>query len=235
MTDRRRRQHATGWAYAGSQRQIQAYVNTSALTAQLDAELRTHLPVLADTALEWKSPLSTLGYAEPRDATFWPAIGRPDLAAPAATWWPPRGGPSWDAIAIAGSGGASAETIVLVEAKANVPEFTAGARGATSPVSIELIDSALDHTWRRLGATAPLDAWAGPYYQLANRLAWALWLRDRSVDTVFAHVLFSDDRSHIPTSGADLLSAAHAGHAALGVPASAIAGWSATIVLAATG
>lgn len=224
----------TGWAFAGSQRHIQAYVNTSALTALLDAELTAHLPVLADTTLLWKAPLAAGCYAEPRDATFWTTIGHPGLAKRAASWWPSRGGPSWDAIALASHNDGVARTLVLVEAKANVPEFTAAARGATNPKSVRMIDVALDHARAQLGATGSLDAWAGANYQLANRLTWALWLRENGVDTVFAHVLFSDDLFHIPAAGDRLLAAAHAGHAVLGVPASAIAGWCATIVLPAT-
>ena len=51
---RRARQHTTGWAYAGSQRHIQAYVNTPALRAPLDDALRNALPTLADAAFEWR-------------------------------------------------------------------------------------------------------------------------------------------------------------------------------------
>lgn len=122
-----------------------------------------------------------------------------------------------------------------MEAKANVPEFSVGRRAATDSRSIAMIDAALDHSREKLGATAPLGAWSGPYYQLANRIAWALWLREHGVDTVLAHVLFSDDRSHVPTPADELLSAMHAGHVALGISGSAIADWSTTIILPATG
>jgi hypothetical protein len=67
---------ATGWAYAGSQRHIQAYMNSSAFTAVLDAEIKKELPAVDGTELVWRAPLAERRYAEPRDATFWPAIDR---------------------------------------------------------------------------------------------------------------------------------------------------------------
>lgn len=91
---RRARQHKTGWAYAGSQRHIQAYGNTPALRSLLDDALRERLATLADATLEWRSPLAAESYAEARDATFWPAIDQPHLAERCADWWPTRGGPS---------------------------------------------------------------------------------------------------------------------------------------------
>lgn len=231
---KRARQHTTGWAYAGSQRHIQAYVNTPALRILLDDALRHALPTLTDAALEWRSPLAGDGYAEPRDATFWPAIDQPQLAEPCAAWWPARGGPSWDAIALARrpDGG---RVVVLVEAKANVPELTGGDLAATSPVSLEAIRSALNDARERLGATADLVAWTGPYYQLANRLAWTIWLRGHDIDAVFVHILFEGDRSHQAASADELTAAAHAAHAALGVPDRALAEWATTVVLPATG
>lgn len=231
---RRTRQHTTGWAYAGSQRHIQAYVNTPPLQQLLDSALRQALPVLVDATLEWRSPLATRSYAEPRDATFWTAIDQPDLAASCAAWWPARGGPSWDAIALAHRP-AGRPVVVLVEAKANVPELTGGDLAASRPASLAAIRAALDAARRALGATGDLAGWTGPHYQLANRLAWTMWLRRRDVDAVFAHVLFEQDRSHRVATAEELTAAVHAAHAALGIPEDALSGWAATIVLPAIG
>jgi hypothetical protein len=173
------------------------------------------------------------GYREPRDSTFWPAIEHPELAAEAAAWWPMRGGPSWDALALAHN--SSGQTsVILVEAKANVPEFTAGSCKAMGK-SLLMITNALDSARRALGATGPSEAWLGPHYQLANRIAWALWLRSHRIDAIFAHVLFARDSSHLSARDEELVATAHAGHEVLGIPASAIEGWCATIVLPATG
>ena len=231
---RRRTHPVTGWAYAGSQRHIQAYVNTPALTTTLNVTLQNALPALADATIEWRAPLTDAQHAEPRDNTFWPAIEQPALAADAKDWWPARGGPSWDAIGIARRTNGN-NTVVLIEAKANAPEFGGAPSAAKAATSVKQIAAALAATRKALKVTGSPDDWIGSHYQLANRLAWAHWLRTRDVDTVFAHILFSGDRSHIPTSPAVLRSAAHAAHTTLGVPASALAGWAATIVLPATG
>ena len=132
----RRTHELTGWAWAGSQRQIQAYTNTPPLLEVLDREIRVALPVLAGTALEWRSPLATEHYEEPTGEGFWSAIDQPRLRAAAAGWWPRRG-PSWDAIALARDGLEPA-TVVLVEAKANVAEFTAGPLAARAEASVTI-------------------------------------------------------------------------------------------------
>lgn len=119
-----------------------------------------------------------------------------------------------------------------MEAKAHVVEFGPAPCGATDKTSIAEIRAAIEHTHEQLGASASTDTWMGEYYQLANRLTWALWLRDHQVNTVFAHVLFADDRSKATTD--ELRDAVHRAHATLGVPGSALAGWAATIVLDAT-
>lgn len=224
---------ATGWAFAGSQRHIQAYVNTGGLTAVLDAAIRNELPAVDATDLEWRAPLAEHRYAEPRDATFWPVIERPELASVARGWWP-SGGPSWDAIAIARRPNRT-DTLILIEAKANVPEFGGAPCAATSERSIMKITAAMTAVHAALGARGPATVWLGPYYQLANRLTWTHWLRARGVDAVFVHLLFHGDRSHIPTSKEALLQAATDAHRALGVPRDSLAGWAATIPLPASG
>lgn len=206
----------TGWAWAGSQRHIQAYTNTPRLVPLLDDELRAALPVLAGRELEWRSPVAGERYEEPRDERFWTAIDQPTLGRAASGWWPRRG-PSWDAVALARDGSEPA-TAVLVEAKANVPEFTAGALAATAVASITMIRAALESARVALNASGPLGAWTGAHYQLANRLAWTYWLREQGIQAVFAYVLFHDDRSHIPTARDELIAEARAGFAALGLP-----------------
>jgi len=231
---RKPRQHpATGWAFAGSQRHIQAYVNTPPLTASLNEALVGAFPVLSDSTIDWRAPIAESHYAEPRDSTFWPAIEQPELADVARGWWPAKGGPAWDAVAIARRDNGK-NTVALVEAKANVPEFGDAPCTATSPRSIKTINAALDEARGALNASAPLNAWTGSYYQLANRLTWTMWLRAHGVETLFAHLLFEHDRSHISTPESDLRAGANAAHAALGIPAHALDDWAATIVLPAT-
>jgi hypothetical protein len=230
---RRPRQNSLGSAYAGSQRHIQAYVNTPSLARLLDHELSSALAILQGSTIEWRAPLATKRYAEPHDATFWRAIGHSELAAKAAQWWPARGGPSWDAIGLAHRPGSS-PVVVLVEAKANVSEVKGSALAATSPRSISTIKAALDQARTTLVATGAPAAWTGQYYQLANRIAWTLWLREQHVDAVFAHVLFEHDHSHQPTAARELTAAIGVAHDTLGIPPAAVAGWATTVVLPAS-
>lgn len=154
------------------------YTNTPALMPVLDAELKGALPTLAETELEWRSPLAADRYEEPRGASFWAAIDQVELGRTASKWWPDRG-PSWDAIAIARRAG-KPPTIVLIEAKANVAEFTGGATAAKAPASIDMIERALENARDALRTNKPPSVWTGAHYQLANRIAWTLWLRGAS-------------------------------------------------------
>lgn len=204
-----------------------------AVDVGLDTALAAALPTIKDASIEWLSPLAATGYVEYQDASFWRAIRQPELAVQAADWWPERGGPCWDALALAHQPGGNS-TLVLVEAKAHVAEFGPAPCGATGESSIAKIRAAIEHARRQLEGSASTDTWMSGYYQLANRLAWALWLRDHHVNTVFGHVLFADDRSNIPATTDELRDAAHRAHATLGVPESATVGWAATIVIDAT-
>jgi hypothetical protein len=143
----------------------------------------------------------------------------------------PTEGPSWDAIAIARRAG-KPPTIVLIEAKANVAEFTGGAMAAKAPASIDMIERALENARDALRTNKPLSVWTGAHYQLANRIAWTLWLREEGIDAVFAYVVFDDDRSHIPATRDELVSEAHGGLEALGLSRSS--GLYATVALPAT-
>lgn len=235
-TDRRsvrRRQHSSGWAFAGSQRHVQGYVNTPVLTPLLNAALRDRLPTLATAEIEWRSPLASNRYLEFQDRSFWAAVDRPVLAPLAAKWWP-AGGPAWDALGLARKTDGS-DAVVLVEAKANVPEFRGPGCGAADPNSIAMIEAALSATRDALRATGTSESWRGPYYQIANRLAWTYWLRQQGVNAVFAHVLFVGDSSHLPTSEAELISELHTAYEILGVDHTTIDEWAATIVLPAIG
>jgi hypothetical protein len=100
---------------------------------------------------------------------------------------------------------------------------------ATDPRSVALIDAALSSTIEKLGATADLRSWKGPYYQLANRLAWTVWLRQHDVDAVFTHVLFEGDSTHVSASAEELYRAVEAAHLGLGL--AEIPEWAATVVL----
>jgi hypothetical protein len=222
-----------GWAWKGSQRQIQAYVNTEGLTERLGAELRDAFPVLEGAEIDWRAPRAAERYEEPCDETFWAAIERPELAGTAASWWPKRG-PEWDAVGLARRQGLD-QVVVLIEAKAHPDELGDGAMGATSETSISMIKVALDKARVELKATGSPASWVGPHYQLANRVAWVRWLQQAKVDAVLAHVLFEDDRSHKPASRQELEQAVESMHRALGIQPANHIDWMATIYLPAIG
>lgn len=124
-----------------------------------------------------------------------------DAVAELAEFWPRRG-PQWDALALLSwPDGRRGE--LLVEAKANVPELVGG-KGTVckaGKTSRRKIDPALDETRRALHAHGTADAWVGPLYQTANRLAHLHFLRRRAgrPDAWLLHLLFENDATHLST------------------------------------
>ena len=108
--------------------------------------------------------------------------------------WPSRGH-SWDAIARTRS--ARTHGYMLVEAKAHVTE--AGCENARCkaehPASLRLIRDTLAQTRDALGCDAGCDpdAWLGPYYQYANRLAALHYLHSRGVEARLLFIYFTGD------------------------------------------
>ena len=86
--------------------------------------------------IKWRSPVADQRFIEFKDRDFLEAVGRCDLAGELARWWP-ASGPRWDALGVTSDGG-----VVLVEAKANVPEIANGpACGAGSSGSAKGLDN----------------------------------------------------------------------------------------------
>jgi hypothetical protein len=186
------RTNITGRAYAGSQRQIQTYVNerTSELCHAVAVALQPSK--LDESAIRWVSPLVADNYSEYRDEEFLEIIGAGHLAPKLPEFWP-RGGPCWDALARLDGGGC-----VLVEAKSHVPEVYGNGCGASGD-SLSLIKSSLAGTKAWLGVSPDAD-WLGRLYQSANRLAYLYFLREiGKVDAFLANVYFTGD-PHSPTT-----------------------------------
>jgi hypothetical protein len=79
--------------------------------------------------------------------------------------------------------------ILLVEAKAHIPELASPPTGAVGE-SLDKIEAAFDEV---RGAIAPRSSrtWSGMFYQYANRLAMLYLLRTvNNVDAHLLHVLF---------------------------------------------
>jgi hypothetical protein len=129
----------TGRAYAGSQRQIQTYINerTSELSHAIAMALQSRN--LEESEIRWVSPLAADGYCEYRDEEFLGAIGAERLITKLPDFWPRRG-PCWDALARLDGGGC-----VLVEAKSHVQEVYGNGCGAMGG-SLSLVRSSVGRT-----------------------------------------------------------------------------------------
>ncbi len=118
------RTDSTGWAHAGSQRQIQTYVNerTNALNSAVTQSLSQY--GLDESDIQWASPLEADTYSEYRDSEFLERVGLGHLASALRKFWP-RNGPCWDALARIERG------CLLIEAKSHVSEIYGGGCGAS--------------------------------------------------------------------------------------------------------
>jgi len=118
-----------------------------------------------------------------------------NLAKNLEKFWP-KMGPQWDALGVTADG----EAIILVEAKANVPELVSFC-GAKDKKSLETISASLAETQRWLNCREPRVDWACGFYQYANRLAHLYFLREKAQieDSYLVFLYFVEDSSHIRT------------------------------------
>jgi hypothetical protein len=219
----------TGRAYAGSQRQIQTWVNerTGELSRRVQAAIGLTEP---EVRLRWVSPLAKDRYVEYQDRAFLGALGLEHYAAELSRFWP-SGGPVWDALAAVEGLPDGKRGAVLVEAKSHVPEVYGGGCKASSASLIRIL-AALGRTKVWLGV--PREAnWTGPLYQSANRLAHLYFLREMlGVPAWLVNTYFVDD-PHSPTSESLWRAAITQTKRELGLGSNA-AGFAATIVLPAS-
>ena len=192
-------------AIRGSQRWLQVAVSRCPeVLARATADAGGLAP---DETLQWVSPLEDDGFREYRDQEFLDRLGVTLASRPLAEFWPPRG-PRWDGLAKTSGG-----RCVLVEAKANIPEFNSDPSRAT-PWSLRKIRAALDETKEFLHIRSETD-WSQCFYQYANRLAHLYFLRElNKVDAVLVFLYFAGDDT-VP-----------------GVPPVSREGWQAAISLA---
>lgn len=131
--------------------------------------------------IDWRSPLHSDDYAEYRDEDFLIKLGVLNrINYPLIDFWPKKG-PQWDAL------GVSRDEIILVEAKANIPEMVSSGTGAKNPQSINKIRNSLDEVKKYLNINNGID-WTGTFYQYVNRIAHLYYLREKN--QIKAHLLF---------------------------------------------
>lgn len=152
----------------GSQKDLQILIN--GCPEILSQEIINALSLSSNTEIKWVSPLSNDNYAEYRDDDFLKILGiKKRIIKPLNEFWP-TGGPQWDALGIAG------DAVIIVEAKANIPEFVSPASSAESEGSIKLIQKSLDDVKEYLNVNNKVN-WMGKFYQYANRIAHLYYLR----------------------------------------------------------
>jgi hypothetical protein len=175
----------SGRALAGSQRQIQHYVNECPGKLQQAVSVALSLPF----HVRWVSPLRSDKYREYRDSAFLRACGLHELREELSAFWP-SGGPVWDAL---GAVESTRSGVLLLEAKSHVPEIFGNGCGATAATSIQKIESSLQATQIWLGVPNGTD-WRGELYQAANRLAHLYFFREiLHMDAWLVNVYFIDD------------------------------------------
>ena len=188
-----------GVAYAGSQLQMQIYVNRR--SPELSQNVLDALPSLAslDVRLNWASPLLKEKCAEYKDRAFLSAVGLEHCYEALRGFWPRRG-PVWDALAaVEFDKERELRGVVLVEAK-SYPDEVYGPGCQASPRSRKRIETALGQAKRWFGVSGHSD-WTGPLYQSANRLAHLYFFREvAGVPAWLVNVYFLND-SHSPTPG----------------------------------
>jgi hypothetical protein len=154
---------APPYARAGSQRWLQVAVNRA--PELLDQALRRAGAIDDDDSATWGSPLAAKGYEEYRDGAVMRCLGIKELPGrQLSDFWPNRG-PVWDAL-----GRSSKGSLILVEAKAHIPEV-ASPRSMASEHSLKHIERSLEEARKYFAPRAKAE-WSGNLYQYANRLAF---------------------------------------------------------------
>ena len=171
-------------AQRGSQRWLQIAVNRC--PEVINSTIVNELGLCSSEKIEWLSPLECDGFVEYRDEQFIKRLGESLDKRPLKDFWP-RKGPQWDGLARTSGG-----HILLVEAKANIPEFDTNPTGATG-VSLKKIKATLAETKEFLGVTSETD-WSQCFYQYANRLAHLYLLRElNKINACLVFVYFLND------------------------------------------
>ncbi|MBU4348753.1 hypothetical protein KJ830_09450 [bacterium] len=160
----------------GSLKDLQVAINVK--KKYLDCEISK--VVGKNMNINWKSPLKSDDYAEYRDEDFLEKLGILNkMKYPLSNFWP-NNGPQWDAL------GVSEDEIILVEAKANIPEMVSpGTKAETD--SRRKIENSLNEVKKYMNVSDTID-WTGTFYQYVNRIAHLYYLREKN--KIKVHLLF---------------------------------------------
>lgn len=196
------RRDAQGRAFAGSQLQVQIYVNRRG--PELDRQILAALAQegMTGVSIKWVSPLEAQGFAEYMDGKFLRQLGLDPLVGELKKFWP-KSGPRWDGLAILVNADAEPAGYLLVEGKSYPDEvFGSGCQSPVGTPNRKLIDDSLNWTKQQLRPEGQID-WTGRLYQSANRLAHVLFLQSHTGMPVWlANLCFTLD-PRTPWSEAD--------------------------------
>jgi hypothetical protein len=199
MSKNRSRVDELGRAFAGSQLQIQIYVNRR--EEELSRAVLNALPSLASLSprVHWVSPLESEKFIEYKDAEFLRAAGLVHLSPKLKEFWPFRG-PNWDALAaVEIDKSPDGRGVVLLEAKSHPSEIYSTGCQASSPKSLRMIKAALQQTKGWLDVSDDTN-WTGTLYQSANRLAHLYFFHEIvGVQAWLVNAYFIND-PHSPTT-----------------------------------
>ena len=171
-------------ALRGSQRWLQLAVNRC--PDVIDDAFSRAMGLGQGETIEWLSPLESEDFIEYKDHAFLERLGLSPQHRKLSYFWPGRG-PVWDGLARASTGRS-----LLIEAKANVPEFDTSPTGASGR-SLTKIREALEETKTFMRVTSTTD-WTRCFYQYANRLAHLYFLKElNGIDAALVFVYFMGD------------------------------------------
>lgn len=142
--------------------------------------------VQRNEAIEWLSPILKDNYAEYYDEEFLNKLGIDynSLKIPLNNFWP-KSGPRWDGI-----GRTNSNKYFLIEAKAHIEETVDYSTGATSKISIDLINKSIKEAKDKY-SNNKMAYWQKPFYQYANRLAHLYFLKElNGIDTYLIFIYF---------------------------------------------
>ena len=119
-------------ALRGSRRWLQIAVTRC--PDVVDGAISRAIGLRQDETIEWLSPLESEDFIEYRDQSFLERLGINLRHRQLSDFWP-VGGPVWDGLARTSTGRS-----LLIEAKANVPEFDTNPTGATGQVDPDRVE-----------------------------------------------------------------------------------------------
>jgi ribonuclease P protein component len=135
----------------------------------------------------WLSPVRDDEYAEYRDDSWLRRLAIELPQRSLKNFWPPRG-PQWDGLGRTRSG-----KVILLEAKANIPEIVSSACQASDETK-SLIQKSFQEVKEFLHVDFSID-WSGKLYQYANRIAHLYFLRAlNKIPAYLVFVYFVGDR-----------------------------------------